>query len=76
MICCRNTYVDAVTTDDINIPDVDSVRINKEDNRLYFEYLYESLVSEISKYKKYRLSVLLAIRQLLEKHGIKLEELN
>ncbi len=76
IICSGKMYIEAVTTDDVRVTDVESVRISKKDHRPYYQYLYESLISEISTYKKYRLAVLSGIHNLLEKHGIKLEELN
>jgi hypothetical protein len=73
MICCDESYIEAITKDEIKNNHIESVRMSKEDYLLYYDYLFKDYISEISKMEKYQLYMLLGIFKLLDKQGIKLE---
>ncbi len=73
MICCDESYIEAITTDEIKNSHIESVRMSKDEYRLYYDYLFKDYTSEISEMKKYQLYILLGIFKLLDKQGIKLE---
>ena len=73
MICCDESYIEAITKDEIKNSHIESVRMSKEDYLLYYDYLFKDYISEISKMEKYQLYMLLGIFKLLDKQGIKLE---
>lgn len=72
-ICCDESYIEAITKDEIKNSHIESVRMSKEDYLLYYDYLFKDYISEISKMEKYQLYMLLGIFKLLDKQGIKLE---
>ncbi len=73
MICCDESYIEAITKDEIKNSHIECVRMSKEDYLLYYDYLFKDYISEISKMEKYQLYMLLGIFRLLDKQGIKLE---
>lgn len=74
MICGDESYIEAITIDDILNTHIKSVRMSKKDYQFYYyDYLYKDFISELSISEKYQLYMLLGIFKLLAKQGIKLE---
>ena len=74
IICRDESYIEAITTDDILNNHIGSVRMSKKDYLLFYDYLYKDFISELSDAeKRYRLGDFRNMQGLLEKQGIKLE---
>ena len=73
MICCDESYIEAITKDEILSSYIESVRMSKKDYHLYYDYLLKDYISEISDMEKYQLYILLGIFELLDQQGIELE---
>jgi hypothetical protein len=73
MICCDESYIEAITKDEIKNTHIESVRMSKDDYFLYYDYLFKDFASEISTMEKYQLYLLLGIFKLLDEQRIKLE---
>lgn len=79
MICCNECYVEAITTEDILNKHIECVRMSKNEYRLYYDYLYENFLSELSPselsdiVKRHRLEDFRNMQELLTKQGIELE---
>lgn len=73
LICCDECNIEAITSDEILDSHAESVRMGKNDYLWFYDHLFRDFVSEISKMDKYRLSMFLGIRKLMDKQAIKLE---
>jgi hypothetical protein len=74
MICCDESYIEAITTDEIENGLIGSVRMSKTDyDRYFIDYLYKDFASEISEDEMLKLRMLEGIIKLLDARGIKLE---
>ena len=74
MVCCNESYIEAITKDEIKNNHIESVRMSKNDYDRYYDYLVkEYILEKIPEEKKYQLYMFLEMLKLLEKQEIKLE---
>ena len=75
MICCDESYIEAITTDEIENGHIGSVRMSKMDyNRYFIDYLFKDFTSEkMSEEEMLKLRMLEGIFKLLDARGIKME---
>jgi len=74
MICCDESYIEAITTDEIENGHIGSVRMSKTVyDRYFIDYLSKDFTSEISEEEMLKLRMLDGILKLLDARGIKLE---
>jgi len=73
VICCDDSYIEAITKDDITPRQIHNIRISKKVKDQYFEYLFEDYVNGLNDSEKLWLQEFTRMNQLLELYGIKLE---
>lgn len=73
IVCCEHDYIEAVTTDEISLGHIDTVRVNKKPYNMYFDYLYKAYSSQLDESEIRHLGEFKNILQLLEKNGLNKE---
>jgi len=73
LVCNEKNYIEAITTDDISIEHINTVRISKKSEDIYFDYLYKGCISQLDKFEKDYLGDFRDMLKLLEKNGINKE---
>ncbi len=73
MICSEKDYIEALTIDEISVGHISTVRVSKESENTYYNYLYKSYSSRLDEAEKRQLGNYRDMLKLLENNNINKE---